>query len=108
MKKVIIGFIAAISLTAVVSAAAPRTVTWSFKGRYYSQITKAIKISHKGEYDLVRVIDANGQIYEFYTDRGDYGKGDAISVIMDTRGTAKVYDDWVIEAKYDRPDLLRF
>ena len=108
MKKFVFGFIAAIYTAAVVSAAAPRTVTWSFKGRYYSQITKAIKIFHKGDYDLVRVIDANGQIYEFYTDRGDYGKGDAISVIMDTRGTEKVFDDWIVEAKYDRPDLLKF
>ena len=40
MKKLIFGFIAVISTAAVVSAANPRTVTWSFKGRYYSQITK--------------------------------------------------------------------
>lgn len=95
------------STTVTASAREKRFSSWKLRGRYYAQITRVTRIRRRVDCDVVRIMNANGQLYNFYTYRGDFEVGDCVAVIMDTRGTEYVMDDWVVAAKYDRPDLLR-
>ena len=106
MFRKIVAFTLAVVMTCTPVAAARRRAPWKMKGRYYAQITRVVKIRKRVDCDVVRVINASRQTYEFFTDRGDYELNDRVAVIMDTRGTEYVMDDWVVAAKFDRPDLL--
>lgn len=50
--------------------------------------------------DEVTIMCANGNKFSWYTDAGDYDKGDLVSCIMDSKGTNEVEDDEVIMARY--------
>lgn len=50
--------------------------------------------------DEVTITCTNGNVFSWYTDAGDYTKGDLISCIMDSKGTNKIEDDEVIMARY--------
>lgn len=54
----------------------------------------------------IYIENANGQIYTFFSDRGDYETGDNVSAIMCDMGTEIVTDDIVVSARYDRFDML--
>lgn len=50
------------------------------------------------EGDLVSVKIGNGNIFEFYSNPGDYKKGDICVMLIDNNGTKSIYDDVVIDA----------
>ena len=50
--------------------------------------------------DFVTVTVANGNQFSFYG-ASDYEEGDFCSMVMDSCGTEIVYDDVVIDTKYD-------
>lgn len=54
----------------------------------------------------ISIENANGRIYAFISDCGDYEIGDNVSAIMCDMGTEIVIDDIVVSAEYDRFDML--
>lgn len=58
-------------------------------------------IVHTSTYtDTVTVKDFNGNLWQF---KGveDYEVGDIVSLIMNDKGTEKIFDDEIIKAQYD-------
>lgn len=55
--------------------------------------------------DLVTVTDCNGFVWTFYGVE-DWQPGDCAALLMYDNGTETIYDDEVISARYERPDLL--
>ena len=64
----------------------------------YAQTGIITEINRKS--DFVTVTVANGNKFSFYG-ASDYQKGDFCSMVMDSCGTEYVYDDIVIDTKYD-------
>lgn len=52
------------------------------------------------EVDLVTITTANGNMFSWYTDAGDYEINDLASCLMDSKGTKYVTDDEVLLAHY--------
>lgn len=55
----------------------------------------------------VRLRNCHGFIYTVTWEDGDCDTGDFYTCIMDDNGTSVIYDDTVIDAKYERPDLFK-
>lgn len=54
----------------------------------------------------VTLKNCHGFTYTVEWESGDCDTGDFYTCIMDDMGTAAIYDDVVIDAKYERPDLF--
>ena len=61
-------------------------------------------VDHDKDRDFVQT--SGGMVYAFDTDTGDYEAGDDITCIFCDMGTQDVHDDMIIQARYDRYDLL--
>jgi hypothetical protein len=53
------------------------------------------------ENDTVTFVDSMGEAWTF-SGVEDWAKGDGIAAIMDTMGTESIYDDEIIEVRYER------
>lgn len=107
MKKVVSIIIAVILIVIPVSAGKRNIVSWLFNNRFYAETMVVTGVSQKGnELELITVRNSNGFKYCFWSDTGDWFRGDCVSCIMDTKGTPVVMDDEIMSAKYSRPDLL--
>lgn len=103
MRKLVL----ACSLASILFSKAKPTITWNFRGRYYAEECKIVRIYDQGtDFDMIEIRDANGHTYYFNSDAGDWWEGDYVSCIMDSKGSPYVMDDVVVSAKYSRPDLL--
>lgn len=51
--------------------------------------------------NTVTVTDANGNGWAFYGTE-DYEVGDAVAMIMDSKGTETIYDDEIVTVRYER------
>lgn len=49
--------------------------------------------------DVVYCMDCNKNIWSF-TECEDWSEGDVVSMIMDTKGTASIYDDKIVIARF--------
>ena len=63
-------------------------------------IVTEIECDVEPEVDLVTITTANGNLFSWYADAGDYEINDLASCIMDSKGTKYVYDDEVLLAHY--------
>lgn len=55
---------------------------------------------------IVKLKNCHGFIYTVTWEDGDCDTGDFYTCIMDDMGTSCIYDDTVISARYERPDLF--
>ena len=63
-------------------------------------IVTDIQSGENPEVDLVTITCANGNLFSWYADTGDYEINDLASCIMDSKGTKYVDDDEVLLAHY--------
>ena len=63
-------------------------------------IVTEIECDVEPEVDLVTITTANGNLFSWSTDAGDYEINDLASCLMDSKGTKYVYDDEVLLAHY--------
>lgn len=63
-------------------------------------IVTDIEYDVEPEVDLVTITCANGNMFSWYADTGDYEINDLASCIMDSKGTKYVDDDEVLLAHY--------
>lgn len=63
-------------------------------------IVTEIECDVEPEVNLVTITTANGNMFSWYTDAGDYEINDLASCIMDSKGTKYVTDDEVLLAHY--------
>jgi antirestriction protein len=67
------------------------------KAENYALTTIVISLDY--ENDLVQCEDFNGNLWEFEGCE-DWVIGDIASLLMNDRGTEKIYDDTIIDARY--------
>lgn len=75
------------------------------------QVTAVQGLGHDDASDaeegyLVCLKNCHGFVYRVRMDDGDFAIGDYYSCIMSDNGTACIYDDIVVDYKYERPDLF--
>lgn len=63
-------------------------------------IVTEVEYDVEPEVDLITITCANGNIFSWYADAGDYEINDLASCIMDSKGTKYVDDDEVLLAHY--------
>lgn len=63
-------------------------------------IVTEIECDVEPEVDLVTITTANGNMFSWYADAGDYEINDLASCLMDSKGTKYVTDDEVLLAHY--------
>lgn len=63
-------------------------------------IVTEIEYDVEPEVDLVTITCANGNMFSWYADAGDYEINDLVSCLMDSKGTKYVTDDEVLLAHY--------
>lgn len=63
----------------------------------YALTTQVVAINRSD--DIVVVEDGNGNLWQFYGSE-DWEVGDCASLIMSDCGTAEIYDDEIISARY--------
>lgn len=63
-------------------------------------IVTEVEYDVEPEVDLITITCANGNIFSWYADAGDYEVNDLASCIMDSKGTKYVTDDEVLLAHY--------
>ena len=73
--------------------------------RCYALTAQVIAVDRPN--DLVYAEDFNGMIWSFYGCE-DWLAGDCCSLLMDSMGTAIIYDDQIINARYGAWDLKRW
>ena len=57
--------------------------------------------------DMVTVMDCNGYLWDFYGIE-DWQVGDTCSMIMDSNGTANIYDDTIVMVHYSSFTIKEF
>lgn len=55
--------------------------------------------SSDGEY-RIEFKCSNGHHFVFYSEDGDWQENDSVAVIMNSRGTPKVFDDSIVQVRY--------
>jgi hypothetical protein len=91
MKHIIIIVLLALILF---TACAPKSTSTIYpKSGYVIEVDR--------ENDTVTFVDSMGEAWTF-SGAEDWAKGDGIVVIMDTMGTENIYDDEIIEVRYER------
>ena len=96
-----ITIIAAVAVVFVGFAAAGlwyNATTANIKANIYPLLTTVTEVDRNK--DLVTVEDNNGFIWQFYGAE-DWEEGDLCNCIMDTKGTEKIFDDEIIQVKYE-------
>ena len=73
-------------------------------GWYYALTTYVVEIDRDN--DIVTCEDYNGNLWEFYG-AGDWEVGDCASLLMNSRGTEKIQDDTIENAKFSAWTLMR-
>lgn len=68
------------------------------KPTYYALTTVVVELD--AENDVVTCKDFNGNLWEFEGCK-DWTVGDIASLLMNDRGTEKIYDDTIISARYN-------
>lgn len=63
-------------------------------------IVTEVEYDVEPEVDLITITCANGNIFSWYADAGDYEVNDLVSCLMDSKGTKYVTDDEVLLAHY--------
>ena len=71
---------------------------------YYALTTEVVEIDRAA--DIVTCEDSNGNLWEFYGVE-DWEIGDCASLLMDTCGTATIYDDAICGTTYGQWALTR-
>jgi hypothetical protein len=66
-------------------------------GFYYPLTTKVVKVDYQN--DMVICEDFNGNQWSFEGCE-DWAEGDIASLLMNSHGTQKIYDDEIVTAKY--------
>lgn len=104
---VVITLLALVALVAcaVVEAKTSKSETvYLTNGTYYALTTVVVEIDRDN--DIVTCEDYNGNLWEFYGAE-DWVEGDCASLLMNTQGTQKIYDDTIEGAKYSAWTLDR-
>ena len=70
------------------------------QGWYYPLTTRVVEVDENA--DLVTCEDFNGNLWEFEGCE-DWQKGDICSLLMDSNGTKKIFDDKIMLAQYGGP-----
>lgn len=91
MKHIII--ITLLTLILLTACAPKSTSTIYPKSGYVIEVDR--------ESDTITFVDNMGEAWTF-NGAEDWAKGDGIAVIMDTMGTESIYDDEIIEIRYER------
>ena len=73
-------------------------------GWYYALTTCVVEVDRDN--DIVTCEDSNGNLWEFYGCE-DWQEGDCASLLMNSKGTASVYDDAIEGARYSAWTLTR-
>lgn len=73
-------------------------------GWYYALTTCVVEVDRDN--DIVTCEDSNGNLWEFYGCE-DWQEGDCASLLMNSRGTASIYDDAIEGARYSAWTLTR-
>lgn len=95
--------LAALIACAVVEAKnAKNDTVYLTNGDYYALTTKVVEIDR--EADIVTCEDYNGNLWKFYGVE-DWEVNDCASLLMDSNGTKKIYDDVVKGARYSAWEL---
>lgn len=68
------------------------------QGWYYPLTTRVVEVDE--EADLVTCEDFNGNLWEFEGCE-DWQDGDICSLLMNSKGTEKIYDDEIVLAQYN-------
>ena len=63
----------------------------------YAMVTKVVKVDYST--DLVDVVDANGNIWQFYGCE-DWDVNDLCACLMDDNNTEIIYDDVIVSCRY--------
>lgn len=74
------------------------------KPSYYALTAQVVEIDKTT--DVVTCEDSNGNLWDFYGVE-DWQEGDCISLLMNTNGTADIYDDTICGTTYGTWDLSR-
>ena len=97
MKKlIVIAIIAIVALTAI-ACGRVETVVETKTNTLYPK-TGAVTSIWKDD-DVVTVMDCNGYLWDFCGIE-DWQVGDTCSMIMDSNGTADIYDDTIVMVQY--------
>ncbi len=102
MKKLVVSFIVlviAIMLIACVTCEA------TVEHELYALTTVVVNLDYDN--DVVTVEDFNGFLWEFEGCE-DWCEGDCCSMVMDDMGTDLIFDDEIINVKYDAWNLERW
>lgn len=75
----------------------PTDTSFSVKSSVYPLTTKVVMIDYPT--DVVWCKDFNGNVWEFYGCE-DWAIGDIASLLMNDNGTAIIYDDTIMSARY--------
>lgn len=75
----------------------------SVKGAMYAMTAKVVEVNEAA--DLVTVVDSTGNLWAFYGCE-DWQVNDCASLVMYDAGTQSIYDDEVINARYNAWTLM--
>ena len=70
----------------------------NYQARHYPRTTVVVSVDR--ENDTVTCEDGNGTIWVF-KGAEDWMVGDCASLLMDTMGTPRIYDDEIVTARYN-------
>ena len=73
-------------------------ITPTFSEKVYPLMTAVVEVNRDS--DIVTCVDFNGNFWEF-SECDDWMVGDIANLLMNTKGTANIYDDEIISVKYD-------
>lgn len=65
----------------------------------------AVVVSVDRENDVVTCVDGNGEEWQF-TEADDWLVGDAVSMLMNDKGTQSIYDDEIVSVRYSRLPII--
>lgn len=97
MTKITNIILAALLIIITVALTCACTQTNAPKDEIYATTTVVVEINEQD--DLVACEDCNGNVWTFYGVE-DWQEGDFATLTMDTCGTADIYDDEIVVARY--------
>lgn len=101
-KKILAGIFAGLAITAACACTTANADNFHNLEHYYPAtfiITEA-GWDAEGKLQILTAEDCMGNVWEWYSDAGDYTEGDLVACIMYDMETECIYDDIIIDADY--------
>lgn len=102
MKKILAGIFAGLTITASCACTTANADNFHNLEHYYPAtfiITEAGWDAQR-ELQILTAEDCMGNVWEWYSDAGDWTEGDLVACIMYDMETEYIYDDIIIDADY--------